>query len=407
MHPDPPPTIIPQHARKDLKPHTLYVMAAACGVSVANIYYNSPLLADFQRYFNTTADRAGMVATAAQVGYGVGLLFFVPLGDIVERRRVVLIVTVICTFLLLVLAASPTLNILILTQFLVGVTATSAQLLIPFGIDLAPAERRGHTVGVLMAGLLTGLLGARVVAGFVGDHLGWRAMFVIGAGLMAMLAVVLHLELPHRAPTNRMSYAKLMRSLIDLPRQHPQIWPASLVSGLSFGSFMAFWTALSFLMLEQFNRGASEAGLFGIVALIGVFAAPWAGKLSDSKGPTFTVWLCLLLSAIAFVLMWGWVTIASLIIGVLLMDIGVQCIQVACQSKVMSLAPDARSRINTLYMVMRFIGGAAGSMLGALAWSYYRWPGVCGVAIALTVVAAIIHLVGTLLDRRQPNTAGE
>lgn len=374
-------------------------MAAACGASAANIYYNSPLLSDFQKFFHSTTEHAGLVATAAQVGYGIGLLLFVPLGDIVERRKVVLWLTAVCTALLLVMAAAPTLNALVVAQLLVGITAMSAQLLIPFAIDLTPPERRGHTVGVLMAGLLSGLLLARTVAGYVGEHFGWRTMFVIGAAVLAVLWVVLHLELPHRAPAARLSYGRLMRSLIELPRRHPQIWPASIVSALSFGSFMVFWTALSFLMVEHFHRGASEAGLFGIVALLGVFAAPAAGKLSDRRGPAFTVWICLAASAAAFGLMWGWTTIPALVIGVVLMDVGVQCIQVACQSKVMSLAPEARSRMNTLYMVMRFIGGAAGSTLGAVAWARGGWPAVCAVAIGLTVLAAVIHLFGTRAER--------
>ncbi|HEV7301762.1 MAG TPA: MFS transporter [Tepidisphaeraceae bacterium] len=404
---DPQPAI-PSTATAPIAPelpaHTLYVMAAACGASAANIYYCQPLLGDFARQFGGTAQQAGMVATAAQVGYGLGLLLFVPLGDIVERRRVVLTLVAICAVLLLATAAAPTLALLIVAQLLVGITATSSQLLIPLGIDLTPPERRGHTVGVLMAGLLCGLLLARVVAGFVADHFGgWRTVFLLAAGVMIVLGLVLRAELPHRAPTLKMTYGKLMRSLLGLSLHTRNLWPATLVSGLSFGSFIGFWTVLSFLMSDYFGRGASEAGLFGIIGLAGAAAAPLAGRVSDRRGPGFTLLLALLLSMAAFALMWGWVAIASLVIGVLLMDLGVQSIQVAAQAKVIALVPEARSRINTIYMVVRFIGGAAGSAIAASAWTYAKWPGVCAAAMTGLALATAIHFIGTRRERMAIN----
>lgn len=380
-----------------LPARTIWLMSAACGASAANIYYNQPLLADFAKYFHATESQAGLVATAAQVGYGVGMLFFVPLGDLLERRKIVLTLVVVCIALLLATSAAPSLRLLVALQFLVGVTAMSSQLLIPLGIDLTPPDRRGHTVGVLMAGLLCGILLARTLAGFVSDQLGWRAMYFLAAGIMLALAGLLYRGLPHRAPTLKMSYPELMHSMIGLAASQPRLWPASLVSALSFGCFTVFWTALSFLMQEQFHRGATEAGLFGVVGVIGALAAPLAGKASDRNGPAFTVTLALLSTMAAFVLMGVWVTIPGLIVGVLLMDLGVQSIQVAEQAQVMALVPAARSRINTLYMVSRFVGGAAGSAAGALAWTHGRWPGVCGLALGMLAVALVIHFVGAML----------
>jgi predicted MFS family arabinose efflux permease len=385
-----------------LPTRTLAVMAAACGAAAANIYYNQPLLSDFARYFHASENRAGLVATAAQVGYGIGLFFFVPLGDLLERRRIVLTLVFVCSLLLVGTAFAPTLPALIVLQLLVGITAMSAQVLIPLGIDLTPPERRGHTVGILMAGLLCGILLARTVGGVVSDHFGWRAMFGLAAGVMAVLGVVLHFELPHRPPSLRMSYGALMRSMIHLLRTQPPLWIAGAVSGLSFGVFTLFWTALSFLMAEHFHRGASEAGLFGIIGVIGALAAPLAGKLSDKRGSAFTVTLSLACCLIAFGAMWVWVTIAGLIVGVLLMDLGVQSIQVAEQAKVMALVPEARSRINTLYMVARFAGGAAGSAIGTAAWTFARWPGVCGAAVAMTLIALVVHEIGERVTRPRP-----
>ena len=182
--------------------------------------------------------------------------------------------------------------------------------------------------------------------------------------------------------------------MFELLRTQPVLRRASLVSALSFAVFTAFWTVLSSLLMEHFRQGASAAGLFGVVGLIGAAGAPWAGRLTDRRGAGFTIALALLLVALAFVLMGSWVTIASLVIGVVLMDLGVQSIQVAAQASVISLLLEARSRLNTLYMVARFGGGAAGSTLGALVWSWARWPGVCALCLGLSSAALLVHFIG-------------
>ena len=383
-----------------LPDRTLWIMAAACGTAAANIYYNQPLLGRFASYFHATASQAGMVATAAQVGYGVGIFFFVPLGDLVERRRLVLVLTSICCFFLIGAALSPALWALVLFQLLIGITAVNAQVLIPLGIDLTSPEKRGHTIGVLMAGLLLGLLLARTVAGFVGDLFGWQTTFWLASVVCLIMLFVLRASLPHRPPSLRMSYGQLMHSMLGFLSTKPQLWISSLVSALSFGAFSAFWTTLAFLMHEYFHRGASEAGMFGIVGVVGALAAPLAGKVSDKRGPGFTVIISIILCVAAFVLMGVWVSIPALILGVLLMDLGVQSIQVAEQSTVMALVPEARSRINTLYMVARFLGGAGGSAIGAAAWSCHRWTGVCIVSILAMLVAMGIHLIGAFVFSR-------
>ena len=378
-----------------LSRRTLWVMSAACGVTVANTYYNQPLLNDFAKYFHATPAKAAAVATAAQIGYGVGMFFLVPLGDLIERRRLILTLIWTCAALLVGMATARSLEMLIVFQLLVGAAALSSQIIIPLGIDLTPPERRGNTVGVLMAGLLCGILLARTAAGFLSDAFGWRATYAVAAVAMTINGFVLLAELPHRPPTLRMRYPRLLHSMIDIVKNHPPLWTASIVSALSFAGFTAFWTALSFLLKERFNRGASEAGMFGVVGVVGALAAPLAGKLSDRKGPPFTVMLSLIASAVAFAVMGLWVSIPGLIIGVLLMDLGVQSIQVAEQSLVMALVPEARSRLNTLYMVARFMGGAGGSLLAAAAWTRAGWNGVCGVSIAMVLLALVIHQFGT------------
>ncbi|WP_438482188.1 MFS transporter [Oleiharenicola lentus] len=382
-----------KNASGQLSPRTLWLMAIACGVCVANICYNQPLLGDFAVYFGATASQVGWVSVATQAGYGLGLLFFLPLGDILERRKLVLNLIWICAGLLAVTAAAPSLPLLILGNLLIGATAMSAQILIPLAVEMSPANEQGRTVGVMMTGLLGGILLARTLAGFVGGHFGWRAMFALAALMMVTLALLLRGRLPHRPTTLKLSYTRLMRSLWAVLKTQPRLWRPAVVGALSFATFTAFWTSLAFLMSEEFHRGSTETGLFGVVGLVGALAAPYAGKLADKRGAAFTVSIALVVILAAFGLMWVWVTIPMLVVGVLLMDVGVQTVQVAEQGRVLSLLPEARSRLNTLYMVSRFAGGAVGSLIGAFAWTHGRWPVVCGAACGLIVVAMIVHFV--------------
>jgi predicted MFS family arabinose efflux permease len=393
----------PSNEPTGLSDRTLWIMAAACGVAAANIYYNQPLLGRFADYFHSTQTHAGLVATAAQVGYGVGIFFFVPLGDLMERRKLVLLLTAVCCGLLILTACSASLWMLIILQLLVGITAMFAQVLIPLAIDLTEPHKRGHTVGVLMAGLLAGILLARTVSGVVCDHFGWRAVFIMSAGLMAIMWFVLRAELPHRAPSLQMSYGRLMHSMIDLLLEQPRLRTAAIVSGLSFAAFQGFWTTLAFLMQSYFHRGAQEAGLFGVIGLAGALAAPLAGKLSDKKGSDFTVTVAVLLTIASFALMGCWVSIAGLIIGVVLMDLGVQSVQVAEQANVMALVPEARSRLNTMYMVGRFMGGASGSAIGSVLWPRFGWGGVCVANGAFLVLGMMVHLAGAVPKPEFPN----
>lgn len=386
---------------KTLSRGTLWLMAFACGASAANIYYNQPLLGNFARRFAATPVQVGWIAFAAQAGYGLGILFFLPLGDRLERRQLVLWIVQACAALLAVTTFMPTLPWLIWLHLLVGMTSMSAQILIPLGVELSPPASRGHTVGVLMAGLLGGILLARTLSGFIGDHWGWRYMYGLAAFIMTVLSFWLRAGLPHAKSAEKLPYHRLMLSLWQVLKSQPRLWSASLISGLTFGCFTVFWTALSFLMIAEFHRGASAAGAFGIIGLVGAMAAPLAGKLSDRVGAHVTVAIALAAIVLAFALMWAWVSIASLIIGVLLMDVGVQSVQVAEQAKVISLLPSARSRLNTIYMVARFVGGALGSMAAASAWSAGRWPGVCATALSFAAAAWLIHIAARFAEKKK------
>jgi len=378
----------------------LWLMTVACGVSVANICYNQPLLGDFAATFHADARTTGLVATATQTGYGLGILFLLPLGDLVDRRKLTLALVWLCAACLAATAVAPNLPFLIAVHFLVGVAAINAQILIPFAAELSAPARRGHTIGVLFGGLLYGILLARVVAGLVGDHLGWRALYGLAAAAMVVLGLALRGNLPHRLPAHRMSYPRLMHSLFHLFATQPVLRRAAVISGLSFASFTAFWTVLSFLMAERFHLGATAAGLFGLAGAVGAWAAPAIGHFSDRKSAALTIGLALALTAASFALMGAWVSLLGLAVAVILMDLGIQALQVAAQARVLALLPAAGSRLNTLYMVGRFAGGAAGSALGALAWSRWNWTGLCVLGAGFNLVAGLLHWRDVVASRR-------
>lgn len=377
-----------------LRSATLWIIAAACGASAANIFYNQPLLGKFARAFQSSPSQAGLVATAAQVGYGLGLFFFVPLGDLLERRRVVLWLMALCTVLLGLAAVAPSLTVLIWLHLFIGMTTMNAQILIPFGSELAPPSQRGRIVGILMAGLLCGVLSARMISGYVGQQFGWRTVYALAAVLMVFVWLMLWRGLPRLPlPVSPVpGYGRFMAEMVRFWGRQRNMWTASVSSGLSFGCYTAFWTILVFLLMDRYGLGAVEAGLFGLLGLSGILAAPLAGKVTDRRGPSFTITTSLLAIIAGFALMGAVPLLAALITGAVLVDIGVQSIQVAAQTRVISLVPDAGSRLNTGYMVVRFAGGALGSFLGATVWPIWHWSGVCLLAICLAGVALVLHL---------------
>lgn len=386
-----------------LSKRQLGLMTVASGITVANIYYNQPLLGQFASTFHADVQSVGLVSTATQAGYGCGILFLLPLGDLVNRARLVLLLVNLCGLFLAVTAFSSGLSFLIAAHFLVGVTAISAQILIPFAVEHSAPERRGHTVGLLFGGLLYGILLGRVVGGVMEEFLGWRVLYGAAAVAMFILGLALRGSLPRQLPVQTLSYPQLMRSLFTLAATQPVLRRSALMSGLSFAGFTGFWTVLSFLMAEHFQLGAMAAGLFGLVGAVGAWTAPSLGRLTDRKGPAFTIGLALAISAAAFAVMGWWVSLPVLIVGVVVMDVGVQAFQVAAQSRVITLLPDAVSRLNSLYVAGRFIGGAAGSALAALVWARWNWTGFCVLAVGFNLAAGLVHARDVMISRRPAN----
>jgi len=282
---------------------------------------------------------------------------------------------------------------MVVASLAVGVTTIAPQLLVPFAASLAPPAERGRVVGFVMSGLLVGILLARTVSGFVGDTLGWRAMYWIAAVMMVMLAFTLRGLLPRSAPPNTgISYRALLRSLAELLRDEPTLRQSCVFGGLSFASFSVFWTTLTFYLSKPPHGYSSSAiGLFGLVGVVGALAASMAGRIADRGSPRTTIGFSLLAMVLAYVLFYALGSgLMGMVLGVVLLDLGVQAAHISNQSRIFSIRPEARSRLNTVYMVAYFIGGALGSLAGAYAWSIAGWPGVC-------VVGATMPAMGLLL----------
>lgn len=384
--------------QKDISPLTLWVMTVSTGLCVASLYYCQPLLHQMQISFNTTSAKAGWIPTLTQLGYAFGILFLVPLGDRFEKRFMIVSSTFISSLCLLILAFTQNLFWGSTISFFVGVASITPQFIIPFAVTIAPDHKKGKILGVIMGGLLLGILLARTLAGFVGAEYGWRAMFLLASAILFFLGFIQRLSLPKSNPSYFGSYLKLLKSVFHYVKTQSVLRESMLMGSMFFGSFCAFWATLIYLMESPaYNYGARAVGLFGVLGAAGALTAPIIGKLSDKKDPRFAILVGAILLIISYLLylIWGGSAMWALIIGVLIMDIGLQGSHVSNQSRIFSLIPEARSRLNTAYMFSYFIGGALGSYLGTYAWSLYGWTGVCVVCLIMTSVGMLPFLKRT------------
>ncbi|MDB5083521.1 MAG: transporter permease [Bacilli bacterium] len=370
----------------------IWVMAVACGLAVANIYYNQPLLADIGRSFHTTVERVGLVSMCTQIGYAIGMFCFVPLGDMKERRNLISILLIVVSLCLIGVATARNLLWMDLASFAVGITTVVPQIIVPLAAGLAEPRERGKVIGTVMSGLLIGILLARTVSGFVGQSFGWRSMYWIAASFMVGLGILLRMVLPKSYPDSVLSYGQLIKSIGQLILQERTLREAALIGAMQFGGFSVFWTSLTFFIERPpYHYGSSVAGLFGLVGVVGASAAPIAGRLADRFGPKKLVGFAIGITIASYMCFWLFGTqIWGLIAGVILLDMGVQGGQILNQTRIYSLIPEARSRLNTVYMVTSFLGGSLGSALGSWAWHLKEWNGVCAMGMLMIFLGFIV-----------------
>lgn len=382
----------------------MLLLALACGAAVANLYYAQPLLDTIAGKLGTSPGVAGFVVTASQVGYAAGLLLLVPLGDIVERRTLVVRLLLLCAVALAGCAFAPSIGPLALGLAVVGITSVVAQVLIPLAGDLAGDDERGKVVGTIMSGLLIGILLARTISGFVAELAGWRAIYALAAVVMVALALALWRSLPVLGPRAHEPYRQLLRSVGTLVRSEPVLRLRMAYGMLGMLTFTLLWTALTFLLsAEPFSYSEGTIGLFGLAGLVGAVAAQGAGRLADrglARAATACFWVAVLVGWLLADL--GASSVLALIAGLLILDAGVQGQHITNQSVIYTLRPDARSRITTAYMTGNFAAAALGSALASLLWEAGGWDLISAVGVGTTVVALALWA----LERRRVSAAG-
>ncbi|MEV7739246.1 MFS transporter [Streptomyces sp. NPDC088921] len=383
------------------------LLATATGLCVANLYYGQPLLDAIARGLHTSSSTAALLITLTQAGYAVGLLLLLPLGDLVDRAKFVPLMSLTTAAALAVMAIASSAPLFLAAAAVAGAGASTAQVLVPFATELAPAHHRGRVVGTMAMGLLLGSVLARTVAGYLADLAGWRTVYGAAAVAMGVLVLVLRLRMPVVTSSTRIGYGALLASTFRIIRREPVLRVRMALGGLSFAGFSVLWTALTMLLSgSPYHYSMGTIGLFGLLGVVGSLVARPVGSLTDrGRGGLLTTLSCLLLALSWVVLFFGNHHIAPVIIGAALFTLAVQGLQVANQSRIYQLDSGALSRVNSAYMTAYFIGGAVGSGLTGAVYGTGAWTGVCVLGLTLGVLTVLAWAFGSRVDRRRPAPA--
>lgn len=385
----------------------MLAFAIASGVSVANLYYAQPLLDAIAATLHVRPGTAAIVVTATQLGYAAGLVFVVPLGDLLERRGLITGLMLASTLALLVAAAAPSLAVLGGALAVVGVTSTVAQVLVPLSSELADEADRGRVVGTVMSGLLLGILVARTVSGIVAGLAGWRAIYVVAAVAMLVCVVILRRAVPAGRGDSQLSYGPLVRSAAALVRTEPVLRLRMFYGAAGMLGFSAFWTTLTLLLADPpYAYGEVTIGLFGLLGVAGAASAQLAGRLAD-RGRLHQAtggFLAVVLAS------WGLLALAphsllALMAGIVLFDLGVQGQHISNQNAIYAAVPHARSRVTTAYMTHNFLWGAVGSGAAAAAYGSGGWTAVSGIGAGVAALALGAWGLETRARRLRPAAA--
>lgn len=375
-----------------LSPALILLMSVATGLAVASNYYAQPLLETIARNFSLSASSAGFIVTAAQLGYAVGLLFLVPLGDMFERRAMIVSMTLLAAGGMLITASSQSLSMMILGTALTGLFSVVAQILVPLAATLASPEKRGKVVGTIMSGLLLGILLARTVAGLLAGIGGWRTVYWVASVLMVVMALALWRGLPKVKSETHLNYPQLLGSVFSLFIKDKLLRTRALLGCFTFANFSILWTSMAFLLASPpFNYSEGVIGLFGLAGAAGALGARPAGGLADKGKSHLTTTVGLVMLLLSWAAIWyGHVSVLALIVGILVLDLTVQGVHITNQTVIYRVKPDARNRLTAGYMTSYFIGGAAGSLISASAWQHAGWTGVCAVGAVMALLNLLV-----------------
>ncbi|MCL2891502.1 MFS transporter [Brenneria tiliae] len=396
---------MPNQQQQGLSLSLTLIMSAATGLAVASNYYAQPLLETIARAFELSVNQAGFIVTAAQLGYAVGLLFLVPLGDMFERRTLIVGMTLLAAGGMLITASSTTLWSMITGTALTGLFSVVAQLLVPMAATLATPQTRGKVVGTIMSGLLLGILLARTVAGALASLGDWRTVYWFASTLMVIMALILWRALPRLQQQNRLNYPQLLASIFHLFSSSPLLRTRAVLGCFVFANFSILWTSIAFLLAAPpYHYSEGVIGLFGLAGVAGALAASRAGRLVDQgkAGQTTSLGLTLLLLS-WLLLAFGMQSVAALLIGIIVLDLAVQGVHVTNQSVIYRMMPEARNRLTAGYMTLYFIGGALGSLISAFSYQHWGWPGVC----AAGGIISLLNLLAWRQGRRYENPTAD
>ncbi|TNH42896.1 MFS transporter [Photorhabdus luminescens] len=390
-------------SRTPLSPALIALISIATGLVVASNYYAQPLLDTIALQFNLTVNEAGFIVTTAQLSYAVGLTFLVPLGDMFERRSLIVSMTILATVGLLITATSQNIWQMLLGTAMTGLFSVVAQILVPLAATLALPHQRGKAVGTIMSGLLLGILLARTISGTMATFGGWRTVFWVASVLLVILSLTLWRYLPRYKQVTNLNYFQLLGSIVNLITTSPLLRVRAILGALTFANFSLLWTSMAFLLsAPPFNYSEGIIGLFGLVGAAGALMATKTGQLVDKgKGPlTTSISLALLL--------FSWIPIGlakesliGFIIGIFLLDIAIQGVHVTNQSTIYRIMPEARNRLTAAYMTSYFIGGALGSLVSGYAYKHSGWYGVAASGIAICIISLIVWFLG---KKHEPKT---
>src|SRR3569623_1030192 len=373
------------------------LLAVVAGVAVANLYYAQPMAAMMADALKVSPAALGVAMMLCQIGYALGMLLLVPLGDGRERRGLMVTTALASAVTLVLMAVAPSYAVVAALSLVLGFASCLPQLAVPFAVGLVPAEQRGRAIGVVMGGLLTGILLSRTASGVLAGVVGWRATFALAAGLMGLTAALIRLALPAQRPAQPLAWRAILASLFGVVRDEPLLRRQALVGALGFAAFSTFWSTLSF-HVARLGYGSETAGLFGMIGVVGVAAAPLVGRMAGRVRPTLINQCGLAAVLVSFlVFAVGVLSLVVLGVGVVLLDACSQSSHLANQTIIFGLTPTLRNRINAIYMVTFFVGGALGTAAAAVAGERGGWTGVCVLGGAFAVAGQV-----PLLFRRAP-----